>query len=173
MVDDSILFGHNTSSTTYERMMDPMLLDAGLTDLRCDTKGGSSTPLSSISTLSVVNHHPFIEVITILMLLRSEAEQRVGYELIKALGDFKQLTVPPLSPHTQLITSSVEKSTLNRLVDNRSFSHHQRIKIKSQKPVVKIVCDMLIKKWVFVKRDNQLSVLTEVARLLETMRLPP
>jgi hypothetical protein len=173
MVDDSILFGHNTSSTTYERMMDPMLLDAGLTDLRRDTKGGSSTPLSSISTLSVVNHHPFIEVITILMLLRSEAEQRVGYELIKALGDFKQLTVPPLSPHTQLITSSVEKSTLNRLVDNRSFSHHQRIKIKSQKLVVKIVCDMLIKKWVFVKRDNQLSVLTEVTRLLETMRLPP
>jgi hypothetical protein len=104
MVDDIILFGHNTSSTTYERMMDPMLLEAGLMDLRRDTKGGSSTPLSTVSTLRVVNHHPSTEVITTPMLLRSEAEQRVRHELIKVLGDFKQLTVPPLSSHTQLIT---------------------------------------------------------------------
>jgi hypothetical protein len=80
------------------------------------------------------------------MLLRSEAEQRVGHELINVLGDFKQLTVPSLSLHTQLITSSVEKSTLERPVDNQSFSHYQRIKIKSCKPVVKVVRDILTKK---------------------------
>jgi hypothetical protein len=58
IIDDNILFGHNTSSTTYERMMDPVLLEADLMDLRCDTKGSSSTPLLTVSTLSVVNHHP-------------------------------------------------------------------------------------------------------------------
>jgi hypothetical protein len=44
-------------------------------------------------------------------------------------------------------------------------------------PVVKCMtykteASSLIKKWVFIKRDKRLNVLTEVARLLEVVRLP-
>jgi hypothetical protein len=35
------------------------------------------------------------------MLLRSEAEQLVGQELIKPLSDFKKLEAAPLTPQTQ------------------------------------------------------------------------
>jgi hypothetical protein len=50
-----------------------------------------------------------MEDISILVLLRSEAEQLlVGQELIKVLSDFNQLIVTPLSPHTQQFTSSMK-----------------------------------------------------------------
>jgi hypothetical protein len=67
----------------------------------------------------------------------------------------------------------MEKSTLERSVDNQSFSHPQSIKIKFRKSGVKVVRDLLTKKWIFVKRDKQLSVLAEVARLLKLLSLPP
>jgi hypothetical protein len=89
MVDDSLLFGHSTTSITYERMMDPMLLESHLMAQRHDTEVGSSTPLSSNLNPRLVNHHPSTEDITTPMLLRSEAQQLVGHELIKALDDFK------------------------------------------------------------------------------------
>jgi hypothetical protein len=80
---------HNTTSTTYERMMDLILLEARLMDQRRDTEGGSSTPLSTDSNPCVVNHHPSMKDIPTPMLLKSKAEQLVGHELFKALGNSK------------------------------------------------------------------------------------
>jgi hypothetical protein len=51
-------------------------------------------------------------------------------------------------------------SDVERPMNTHSFSHHQKTKLKCQKPVVKVVRDMLTKKWVFVKRNNQLSALS-------------
>lgn len=61
---------------------------------------------------------------------------------------------------------------VERPVRTQSFNHHRRTKIKSRKPVIKVVHDMLTKKWLFIKRDKQLSALVEVARFLEALRLP-
>jgi hypothetical protein len=107
------------------------------------------------------------------VLPRNEVEQLVGQELINTLRDFKQLTVAPSSPHSQQFTSSVEKSLVEHLGVAQNFNHHQKIKVKARKSIVKVVRDMLTKKWIFVKRDKKLSTLAEVARLLEALRLPP
>jgi hypothetical protein len=45
-------------------------------------------------------------------------------------------------------------------MDTQNFSRHRKTKIKYQKPVVKVVHDMLIKKWVFMKRKKQFSLST-------------
>jgi hypothetical protein len=57
MVDDSLLFGYSTSSTTYERRFNPMLLKALLMNQRRGIEGGSSTPPSTDLTLQVTRHH--------------------------------------------------------------------------------------------------------------------
>jgi hypothetical protein len=44
---------------------------------------------------------------------------------------------------------------VERLMDTQNFSRHRKTTIKYQKPVVKVVHDMLIKKWVFMKRKKQ------------------
>jgi hypothetical protein len=91
------------------------------------------------------------------VLLRSEAEQLVGQELIKTLSDFKQLEPAPSTPPpppTQQSNPHVKISNVEHPVDTdvklpintQSFSHHQKTKLKCQKPVVMVVRDMLIKK---------------------------
>jgi hypothetical protein len=75
---EMLLFGHNTSSTTYERKLDPMLLVALLMNQRCDIDGGSSTPPSIDSSPQVISHLSSTEDILTLMLIRSEVEQLVG-----------------------------------------------------------------------------------------------
>jgi hypothetical protein len=89
MVDDSLLIEHSTPSTTYERMMDLMLLEAHLMNQRPDMEGDSSIPPLANLTPHVINHHHSTEDILTPALSRSEAEQLVGHELIKALRDFK------------------------------------------------------------------------------------
>jgi hypothetical protein len=69
-----------------------MLLESLLMNQRLDTEGGTSTIQCIVSCL------PPTKEIHSLVLLRSEAKQLVGQELIKALSDFKHLAVPPLSP---------------------------------------------------------------------------
>jgi hypothetical protein len=101
MVDDNLLFRHSTPSTTYERMMDPMLLEALLMNQRRDMEEDSSILPSADSTPHVINHHPSPEDISTSALPRSEAEQLVCQELIKALRDFKQLMVAPSTPYSQ------------------------------------------------------------------------
>jgi hypothetical protein len=66
--------------------------------------------------------------------------------LIKSLANFKQM-------------------------GSESFILNQKTKNKSRTPVFKVVCDMLMKKWVFIKKDKQLNASSEVARLLKTLRL--
>jgi hypothetical protein len=46
---------------------------------------------------------------------------------------------------------------VERPVVTQNFNHHQMTKVKSQKPIIKVVHYMLIEKWIFVKRDKQLS----------------
>jgi hypothetical protein len=101
VIDDNLLFGYNTSSATYERRSDLMLLKALLVNQRCDIEGGSSTPPSTDLTMQVAIHHTSMEDISTPVLRRNEAEQLAGQELIKTLSNYKQLTVRPLSPHTQ------------------------------------------------------------------------
>jgi hypothetical protein len=146
VVDDNLLFRYSTSSTSYERRLDLMLLEALLMNQRYDIEGGSSTPPSTDSTPQVIRHHASTEDILTPVVLRSKAEQLIGQELIKVLSGNKQLTVAPVSSHSQQFTSSVKKSIVVRSVDARTFYHHHRVKIKSRKPVVKMVCDILIKK---------------------------
>jgi hypothetical protein len=61
--------------------------------------------------------------------------------------------------------------SLNRMI--KIFNLYRKIKIKSKVPVFKVVHDMLTKKWIFVKKDKQLSASSKVVRLLEALRLPP
>jgi hypothetical protein len=50
---------------------------------------------------------------------------------------------------------------------SQSFSFNRRTKNKSQTSVFKVVRDMLTKKWVFIKKEKQLSASSEVAKLLD------
>jgi hypothetical protein len=91
MVDDFIPLMCSPPSTFGERMMDPTLIETFLIDQRHDIEGG--TPTSPCAA----NRHSSSKEIHSQVLLRSEAEQLVGKELIKALSDFKQWTqLPPL-----------------------------------------------------------------------------
>jgi hypothetical protein len=55
----------------------------------------------------------------------------------------------------------------------RSFSLNRKIKIKSKVSLFKVVRDMLMKKWIFIKKDKQLSASSQVVRLFEALRLRP
>jgi ureidoglycolate hydrolase len=57
--------------------------------LEMNTGSGSFTPLSSTRSLCVVDHLPPTEDIQTPITFRSEVEQLIGYELIKALSNFK------------------------------------------------------------------------------------
>jgi hypothetical protein len=61
MIDDNLLFRCSTSSTTYERRFNLMLLEALLMNQRRDIEGGSSTPPSTDLTLQVTRHHTSTE----------------------------------------------------------------------------------------------------------------
>lgn len=75
-----------------------MLLET-LMNQRNDTGDSSSTPqLSTATTMLDVNHDLATKEAHTPLVLRSEAEQLVGQQLIKALSNFKHLLVPPLPP---------------------------------------------------------------------------
>jgi hypothetical protein len=86
-------------------MEDPMLLEASFMSQGVDVEGGTSTQC----TISCI---PSIEEIYSSVLLRSEAEQMVERELIKALSDFKQLVVAPLSPQSHQLSSYEKDSNM-------------------------------------------------------------
>jgi hypothetical protein len=68
-----------------------MLLEA-LMDQRSNAGWSfSPSPSSTAMPQLIVNHNFPIEEIQTPKLLRSEVEQMVGQELIKALGNFKQM----------------------------------------------------------------------------------
>jgi hypothetical protein len=128
---------------------------------------------TTIDRFDPASHHPFTEDISTPKLLISEEDQWVRQELIETLNDFKQLIIAHLSPRIQQFTSYVKKSSVGHSVDTRSFHHHKRTRIKSQKSVVKVIHDMWIEKWIFIKRGKHLTALIKVVRFLEALRLPP
>jgi hypothetical protein len=78
------------------------------------------------------------EDIHALVMFRGEAEQLIGYELIKALSNFKQ--------PTQQNTSLDKKTFVVHQESNQRCSGQPKIKIKSQKLGVKMIRDILTKK---------------------------
>jgi hypothetical protein len=103
-------------------MHDPMLLGPLLINQRLNKEGGTSTIQCVVSCL------PPTEEIHSLVFLRSEAEQLVGQELIKALSDFKQLAVAPLSPQAHQLYSHVKESNVEHLISTRVSIANERPK---------------------------------------------
>jgi hypothetical protein len=130
-----------------------MLIEALLIGQRLDTQGGTSTSSCAAS------RHPSAEEIHSTMLLRSKVKQLVRQELIKALSDFKQWVTTPSSSQTQQPKPLVKVSDVQRSVDTQRFSHHRNIKSKYRKPIVKVIRNMVTKKWIFVKRNKQVNAL--------------
>ncbi|TVU09810.1 hypothetical protein EJB05_43306, partial [Eragrostis curvula] len=173
-IDDVLLhIGHNLPPTASERSPDPMLLEA-LMSQRRDTGADLSTPPATATPLHVDNQRHLCEEMQTPVLLRSEAEQLVGEELIKALCNFKQVEVAPLSPRSRSRQNASHEKDPNMVYTEgtKSFSHHRKAKIKSRKCVFKVRRDLLTKKWIFVKKEKQLRA-PKVANLLEELRLPP
>jgi hypothetical protein len=113
-------------------MEDRMLLEASFMTPRLDAKGGTSTQC----TVSCI---PPFEEIHSPLLLKSEAEQLVGQELIKALSDFKHLLVAPLSPQAHQLSSFEKDSNVEHLVNTQSISSQRKTKLKGQKPSIQVV----------------------------------
>jgi hypothetical protein len=65
----------------------------------------------------------------------------VGQELIKALSDFKQLVVTPLSPQAHQLFSFMKDSNVEYLMGTRSINCQWKTKIKGQKPFVRVIED--------------------------------
>jgi hypothetical protein len=99
-VDDNLLrIRHNSLIIVQKRLADPMLLEALLMNQKSNAGCSSSPSPSSTATPQFIVHHHFpTEEIQTPKLLRSEEEHIVGQELIKALGNFKQMIASPLPP---------------------------------------------------------------------------
>jgi hypothetical protein len=67
--------------------------------------------------LCAASQHLLTEEIHSPVMLRSEAEQLVGQELIMALSVFKQLAAAPSSPKTQQSNQPMKVSDVERPVD--------------------------------------------------------
>jgi hypothetical protein len=79
-------------------------------------------------------------------------EQLIGFELIKAMSNFKHLLVAPSLLTTQQNNSLEKKAFEVHLEGNQSCSQQQKNKIKSQKPGVNMIRDMLTKNGSSLKR---------------------
>jgi hypothetical protein len=119
----------------YERLLDPMLFEALLMNQRSNARWSSSPPPSSTAMPQlIVNHHFPTEEIQTPKLLRSEEEHMVRQELIKALGNFKQMVAGPLLPDKTL---HLRRNQVVCLQGSLSFSLNRNIKIKSRMPAFK------------------------------------
>jgi hypothetical protein len=98
--------------------------------LEINVGSGSSTPLFVVGSPHGVDHHTSSEDIRTPLLFRSEVEQLIDYDLIKALSNFKQSLVAPSSPSTQQSTSLEKKAVAVQREGNQSCSRQQRIKSK-------------------------------------------
>jgi hypothetical protein len=80
----------------HERLSGLMLLEVLLMNQMSNAEESSS--LSTATLQHTINNHLLTEKIETSVFLRSEAEQLVRHELIKNLGNFKQMVAAPLSP---------------------------------------------------------------------------
>jgi hypothetical protein len=111
---------------------------------------------------------PFKDIQTPVMV-RSEEEQLVGYEFIKALRNLKLSMVPHLSLSSRHESPSNNEAIVVHLNGNQSYDRQKKVKIKSRKSGFKVVHNMLTRKWDVVKKDRQLSDLIKMATLLKTL----
>jgi hypothetical protein len=101
------------------------------------------------------------------MIYIGEEEQLVGYELFKILRNLKLSLVPPLSLFSHHESLSNNEAFVVHPKDNQSYDRQRKLKIKLRKPSFKLIRDMLIRKWVVVKKIRPLCGLMEVASLLK------
>jgi hypothetical protein len=92
-------------------------------------------------------------------------------QLIKALNNFKHKVVHPQSLPTLQNTASERKVTVESKKDAQRYNMKMKHKIKLHKPCIKVVQDMLIKRWIFIKKDKQPGNLT-FKQILNTRRKP-
>jgi hypothetical protein len=86
--------------------------------------------------------------------IRSEADQLIGHKLVKALSSFKHDVVAPLSPSFLCNTSSKKEAVVVRKKGNQRCNQ----KLLSRRPNIKVVWDLLTKKWIIIKANKQLGV---------------
>jgi hypothetical protein len=91
--------------------------------------------------------------------LRSKAEHLTRHQPIKVLSTFKHQEVAPLSS-SFVHVSSEKKKVVVSMLGKHCYNPKLKNGIKSQKSRFKLVHDMLIKKWIFVKAQKQLDDLT-------------
>jgi hypothetical protein len=94
-----------------------MLIETLLISQRPDVERRTSTPMC------VASRYPLAEEIHSPVMLRSEAEQLIGQELINTLSVFKQLAVAPSPPKTQQSNQPVKAYDMKYTGDSQSFSH--------------------------------------------------
>jgi hypothetical protein len=101
---------------------------------------------------SCLSNLPLIEDVQTPVMFRTEEEQLVGHELIKALRNFKLSPVSPLSPSNRHESSSNNEAIVVHPKRTQSCYPQRKIKFKSKKPGFKVLWDLLTKKWI----DQQL-----------------
>jgi hypothetical protein len=113
-----------------------------------------ANPLSTAMSSCLDNlSHPFADIQTLVMF-RSENDQLVGHELIKALSIFKLSLVPPLSPSSRHESPPNINAIVVHPKSNQSHFRQKKFKFKSRNPGFKLIRDMLINKWIIVKKDR-------------------
>jgi hypothetical protein len=81
-------------------------------------------------------------------------DQLVRHELIKSLSSFKQNARAHLSPSILYNTSSKKEAVVVSKVGNQCCNK----KLLSRKPEIKVVQDLLTKKWISIKANKELGV---------------
>lgn len=115
---------------------------------------------------------PDMGVLKTPLQIRSGEEQSAGHELIKALSNFKQNVVLPLCPSFLQNNSSKKEAIVGSPEGNQCCIQKPKFKLKSQKPSkvvrnpdIKVVRDLLTKKWIFIRRDKKLGDLKLLSAL--------
>jgi hypothetical protein len=93
----------------------------------------------------------------------------MGHKVIQALSKFKLSKVPPLSPSSCHESSSNFEAIVVYPKENQSYYQQRKVKSKSRKSSFKVVQDLLIKKWIVIKKDPQVYDFIEMTLLLETL----
>jgi hypothetical protein len=88
------------------------------------------------------------------LLLRSKSEQLTRHQLIKALSTFKHQAIAPLSSSFMHVSPEKEKVVVSMECKQWYNPKLKKNGIKSQKSRFKVVRDMLVKKWIFVKAQK-------------------
>jgi hypothetical protein len=103
-----------------------------------------------------------IEDIQARVMVSSEEEQLVGHELFKTRSNLKVALVPPL------FSSNIEAMIVHP-EDNQSLYRQRKVQTKPKKTSFKMAKYGLTKKWIVVKKNQQLHDIIEMAILLKVL----